>query len=127
MKDRGLTKGPLGSGGAAEVTSLVSDFRGLEGPSCEKRRRLRHQRRFAAAKTVPDGGAGASLIAHRTPKTAVNPLTRLASRIVMQRNYQSPHVEGPAATFDTLSDHIACQTAKSDWRFFGRGIIGLAQ
>jgi len=27
-------------------------------------------------------------------------LTRHASRYVMRRNFQSPHVEGPAATYD---------------------------
>jgi len=58
----------------------------------------RSRNRFA--KTPPAGGAGAGLVAHRSQKSAVNPLTRLASRSEMRRNFQSPHVEGPAATFD---------------------------
>ncbi|WP_316394277.1 hypothetical protein [Bradyrhizobium sp. 33ap4] len=38
-------------------------------------------------------------------------MTRLVSRYVMLRNYQSPHVEGPAATYDPLPDRFASQTA----------------
>src|SRR5712671_2109521 len=48
---------------------------------------------------------------NRTQKTAVNPLTRLASRSVMRRSYLSPHVEGPAATFDPSLDQTARYTA----------------
>jgi len=83
--------------GVAEVTGLASDFCGLDGPSIDRRR-------FAAAATnarKPAGRRGRGrVITHRTQKSAVNPLTRLASRSEIRRNYQSPHVEGPAATFD---------------------------
>jgi hypothetical protein len=51
-------------------------------------------------KTPPDGASGAGLITNRTQKSVVNPLTRLASRSEIRRNFQSPHVEGPAATID---------------------------
>jgi hypothetical protein len=45
---------------------------------------------------------------------------------VIQRNYQSPHVEGPAATFDPFPTVLR---VKLPFRLtlFGRGIIGLAQ
>jgi hypothetical protein len=41
---------------------------------------------------------------NRTQKTAVNPLTPLASRSVMRPAIQSPHVEGLAATIDPSLD-----------------------
>jgi hypothetical protein len=104
VENRGMTKPFRALSSRPAVTSLVSDFCGLDGPSFEKLVRSRHQRRFAAATTDCENTAGrrigGGLVTNRTQKSAVNPLTRHASRSVIQRNYQSPHVEGPAATFD---------------------------
>jgi hypothetical protein len=49
----------------------------------------------------------AGTVNNRTQKTAVNPLTRLASRSVMHADTLSPHVEGLAATFDPSLDRTA--------------------
>jgi hypothetical protein len=62
---------------------------------------------------------------NRRQKTAVNPLTGLASRSVMHHNYQSPHVEGPAAIFDPSLHRTACQNCLSGWRL-QQWITGLA-
>jgi hypothetical protein len=54
----------------------------------------------------PDRGKTAGRLAlagsidNKIQKSAVNPLTRHASRSVMGDNYQSPQVEGPAAISD---------------------------
>jgi hypothetical protein len=105
-----------------------SDSCGVEGRSLEMRTRSRPQRRFAAAATKARkhrgmAGGWAKLVTNRAQKSAVNPLTRLASRSVIQRNYQSPHVEGPAATFDPCLTDIrpnCMSNCRSDCRFLGR-------
>ncbi|QPF81739.1 hypothetical protein IC762_18135 [Bradyrhizobium genosp. L] len=56
-------------------------------------------RLFATAMTRREDRQ-AGKFTNKTQNRHVNPLTRLVSRYVMRRNYQSPHVEGPAATFD---------------------------
>jgi len=77
---------------------------GLDGPSFEKpmpgtTKDVLPQPQQIYEKPAGRRGRG-RLVTNRAQKSVVNPLTRIASRIVMQRNYQSPHVEGPAATYD---------------------------
>ena len=82
--------------------------------------------RHGLRKTRPGGGACGGRVNKRGQKTFVTPLTGPASRSVMRHNYQSPHVEGPAAILDPSSDRIDCQNAgRID--SFARWIIGLAQ
>src|SRR5258705_2492906 len=75
----------------------------------------RHQNTFCRSRDARRKPAGrrlrAGFVNNRTQKTAVKPLTRLASRSVMHRSYLSPHVEGPAATFDPSPDQTARYTA----------------
>lgn len=99
-----------------------------------KMRALRHQDILPQPQRIanlpPRPGRG-RLVTNSSQKSAVNPLTRLASRSVMRRNFQSPHVEGPAATSDPclidLRPNCMSKLPRSDCRLFGRGIIGLAQ
>jgi general L-amino acid transport system substrate-binding protein len=79
-----LVRHPLKSSSAAATKDFLPD-RNLESPAG---RRVR-----------------AGFLNSRTRKTAVNPLTRLASRSVMQASsIQSLHVEGPAAIVDPSPD-----------------------
>jgi len=66
--------------------------------------RLLSKLRFRWVRIAPAGRPEAEGINNRTQKSPVNPLTRLASRSEIRRNIQSPHVEGPAATFDPSLD-----------------------
>ncbi|MBP1297440.1 hypothetical protein [Bradyrhizobium elkanii] len=52
-------------------------------------------------------------------------MTRLVSRYVMRRNYQSPHVEGPAATIRCPTGLQVKLPVKA--AFLLQGIIGMAR
>ena len=99
-----------------------------DGSPLVKPVRLPAPRRYAAAASdrekPPQRRGGAGRVGHRTQKKAVNPLTRLASRSVMRRNYQSLHVEGPAAIFDPFPDREARQTAGQAGAFLSGGSSG---
>jgi len=104
VKSAGLAKPFSGSASRPGVTDLVSASYELDGPAFKKTHAFAGSdvlpQPQQTAKTPPDGGGRGWVITHRTQKSAVNPLTRLASRTEIRRNFQSPHVEGPAATFD---------------------------
>ncbi|MBR1232903.1 hypothetical protein JQ611_12730 [Bradyrhizobium sp. AUGA SZCCT0182] len=117
-----------GFGVAASGASLVSDFEvwtvGRSKNSGVRAIKDVLPQPRQMAKTPPAGGGGAGLVTHRIQKSAVNPLTRLASRIVIRHNYQSPHVEGPAATFDPCPTVLRVKLSGQIGAFLGEGSSG---
>ena len=77
------------------------------------------------AKICRAAGQQAGRVYNRTQKTAVNPLTRHASRSEMRANYHSLQVEGPAAI--QIHRQTGLQVKPHGRRdAFQRGISGLA-